>query len=69
MLLFTLDEMRSFFEGCLKVDGGPDSKFGFGFDTVKRIVQTRGDQQRKHSEFTHHLLERRLPLLRAHFDA
>lgn len=69
MLLFTLTEMQTFFDTCLKVDGGPDGKFGFGFDTTKKIVQTRGDQQRKYSEFTHHLLERRLQMLRQHFDA
>lgn len=68
MLLFTYPEMKDFIDNCLKVEGGPDGKFGFGFDSIARIVQTRGDQQRRGREFTDHLLQRRLRLLRSHFD-
>ena len=69
MLLFTLVEMKELIDHCLNVGGGADGKFGFGFNTVDKIVQTRGDQQRRAIEFTHHLLHKRVQLLRDHLDA
>lgn len=69
MLLFTKAEMKSFIKSCINVGGGPDTKFGFGFDTLAKVVQTRGDQQRRRRDFTDRLLSKRVQLLRAHLDA
>ena len=69
MLLFTFKEMKAFMSNCLMVKGGDDRQFGFGFDTENRIVQTRGDQHRKQTEFTDHLLKKRAGLIEAHLSA
>jgi hypothetical protein len=66
MLLFTYDEMKEFMSNCLKVRGGSDRQFGFGFNNEDCIVQTRGDQQRRNIEFTEYLLRRRTHLIEAH---
>lgn len=68
MLLFTFAEMKQFIENCNNVGGGPDGKFGFGFDTEAKIVQTRGNQARGPNDFTDHLLRKRLHLLHERVD-
>jgi hypothetical protein len=68
MLLFAYGEMKEFMTNCLKVAGGDDRQFGFGFDTEDCIVQTRGDQQRRQKEFTEHLLRKRTQLIEKHLD-
>lgn len=68
-LLFTIEEMRSFMTACLTVGGKDDRMFGFGFDSEREIVQTRGDKDRQGKNFTHHLLNNRVGLLRAKLGA
>ena len=63
-LLFTLQEMKDFMSTCLTVGGKPDGKFSFGFNDDSRIVQTRGDQDRRSKDFTRYLLDKRIGLLR-----
>ncbi|HNQ88398.1 MAG TPA: hypothetical protein PKM73_07290 [Verrucomicrobiota bacterium] len=64
ILLFTNREMRAFMARCLTVSGQPDRMFGFGFNEPHAVFQTRGDQHRRLADFSHHLLDRRLDLLR-----
>ncbi len=59
ILLFTHAEMRRFLRRVKTVGGKPDRMFGFGFNHAGEAVQTRGDQHRRHLDFSHHLLERR----------
>lgn len=59
-LLFTQAEMKKFMASCLTVGGQPDRMFGFGFNSDRRIFQTRGDQKRRGREFTQFLLEERI---------
>lgn len=63
-LLFTLREMKDFMSSCLTVGGQHDRMFGFGFDDEKKIVQTRGDKDRLHKEFTSYLLNNRIALIK-----
>jgi hypothetical protein len=63
-LVFTNAEMRKFLATCEKVRGGPDKMFGFGFDDSTQVFQSRGDPKRQSTEYSHHLLERRLPEIR-----
>lgn len=67
-LLFTLAEMRDLMASCLTVGGAPDRMFGFDFDTEATIVQTRGDQKRRHVDYTDHLLSNREGLLKNFLD-
>lgn len=63
-LLFTQEEMKSFMASCLTVGGKHDKMFGFGFDDVRRVVQTRGDRHRQFKDFTGFLLANRIALLK-----
>ena len=65
VLVFTHDEMALFLASVKTVGGTRDKMFGFGFDTPKNIQQTRGDQQRRYLEFTQHLLEHRVEMLKS----
>lgn len=67
-LLFSNAEMRAFMANCLTVSGKPDGMFGFGFDESDAVFQTRGDSTRRLTDFSDHLLERRVHLLRAALD-
>jgi hypothetical protein len=67
-LLFTKEEMRGFMANCLTRAGQPDRMFGFGFDDPRAVFQTRGDQNRRLRDFSDHLLETRLPLLKSVLD-
>jgi hypothetical protein len=67
-LMFPLAEMQELMASCVTVGGRPDGKFGFGFDTEAKIVQTRGDQRRQYRDYTDHLLHRSAALLRAHLE-
>jgi hypothetical protein len=58
-LLFNNREMRSFISSLKTVKGKPEGKFGFGFDSVKKVCQTRGDETRSLKDFTGHLLDNR----------
>jgi hypothetical protein len=68
-LLFTLAEMQDLMSSCQTVSGTPDRMFGFDFDTEARIIQTRGDQKRRHLDFTDHLLGKRAGLLTSFLDS
>lgn len=63
-LLFTQDEMKEFMTSCLTVGGTPDKMFGFGFSDETRVVQIRGDKNRRHKDFTGWLLDSRVQLLK-----
>ena len=54
---------------CLTVGGKDDKMFGFDFDNEQKIVQTRGDKDRQGTDFTDHLLNNRVGLLRAKLGA
>jgi hypothetical protein len=59
-LVFTSQEMKNFMSNCFAVNGNPDRMFGFGFDDETKIIQTRGDKDRKYIDFTDFSLERRI---------
>jgi hypothetical protein len=63
-LLFTNKEMQRFLDNCLTVSGNPDRMFGFGFDDPAAVFQCRGDQDRMQRDFSDHLLDRRVEMLR-----
>jgi len=63
-LVFTYSEMKAFMDSVEKVGGGPDRMFGFGFDTEQKVVQTRGDPERRERDLTDRLFETRLPKIR-----
>lgn len=67
-LLFTQKEMKNFMSSCLTVGGKPDRMFGFGFSDESRVVQTRGDKDRRYKDFTGLLLDNRVHLLRRKLD-
>lgn len=64
-LLFTRHEMKKFMTSCLTVGGQPDRMFGFGFDGPTKVFLTRGDQRRRLTDYSDHLLDARIGLLRA----
>lgn len=68
-LLFTGAEMKNFMDSCLTVSGKPDRMFGFGFDSDAKIVQSRGDQKRREIDYTDHLLQNRVGLLKRFLGA
>lgn len=60
-LIFSRDEMRQLIANCNTVGGKPDRMFGFGFnDDMSRVVLNRGDKDRSGTDYSTHLLERRL---------
>jgi hypothetical protein len=64
VLMFTQAEMRSFM-ALVKTRGGkPDKMFGFGFDSAKRIILTRGDQHRTMKDYSSFLLQSRIDEVR-----
>lgn len=63
-LLFTQEEMKKFMAKCLTRGGKPDRMFGFGFDDERKVVQTRGDKDRRFKDFTRFLLSKRISLLK-----
>jgi len=64
ILVFSHEEMSRFLASVKTVRGKRDKMFGFGFDTPSRIEQTRGDQLRRFKDYTDHLLEQRVAMLR-----
>jgi hypothetical protein len=68
-LLFTRDEMKEFLLSCLTVGGQPDQMFGFGFDQPTKVFLTRGDQKRGLKDYSSHLLDARMSLLRTSLNA
>ena len=56
--------MSDFIESCKTVQGNPDRMFGFGFNDGRKIVQTRGDQNREFRDYTDHLLEKSVEKIR-----
>ena len=64
-LLFTQQEMKDFMSSCRTRGGKPDRMFGFGFDDERKVVQTRGDKDRRFKDYTQFLLMKRIPLLKA----
>lgn len=63
-LLFTRQEMKDFISSCLTVKNTPDGKFAFAFNDLDKVVQTRGDSERRSLDFTDHLLDNRIALLK-----
>ena len=63
-LLFTQHEMKKFMVSCLTRAGKQDRMFGFGFDDERKVVQTRGDQDRQLKDFTQFQLSKRIALLK-----
>ena len=65
ILLFTQREMRLFMRSVRTVKGKPDRMFGFGFDEPRHVYQTRGDKNRRGHDYSPHVLERRVGMLRS----
>ena len=65
ILLFTQGEMRRFLRSVRTVAGKPDQMFGFGFDEPRHVYQTRGDRRRRGRDYSMHLLEQRVGMLRS----
>jgi hypothetical protein len=63
-LLFTQQEMKNFMSSCRTRGGKPDRMFGFGFDDERKVVQTRGDKDRRFKDYTRFLLSMRISLLK-----
>ena len=63
-LLFTQTEMKSFMASCRTRAGKPDRMFGFGFDDEHKVVQTRGDKDRRFKDYTGFSLSRRISVLK-----
>jgi hypothetical protein len=63
-LLFTNKEMRTFMANCKTVGGKSDPMFGFGFNDLSKVIQTRGDMKRSRRDFTKHLLEHKITELK-----
>lgn len=61
--------MKEFLLSCLTVGGQPDQMFGFGFDEPTKIFLTRGDQKRGLRDYSSHLLDARMGLLRTSLNA
>lgn len=59
-LLFTRDEMKSFFTKCRTRQGKPESMFYFAFDKPEEVYQTRGIQEGTQQDCSHFLLDRRI---------
>ena len=68
-LLFTRAEMNAFMATCLTVGGKPDQMFSFGFDEPTKVFLTRGDQKRGLKDYSSHLLDARMGLLRKSLNA
>lgn len=64
VLVFSQAEMKRFLRAVRTVGGKPDRMFGFGFDTVGEVFQTRGDSTRGHRDFSDHLLRKGVGRLR-----
>ena len=64
VLLFSNREMRQFINGVRTKTGKPDMMFGFGFDSISKIILTRGDQHRNNPDYTDYLLEKRIDELK-----
>lgn len=69
ILLFTQLEMAQFMASVKTRRGTRDKMFGFGFSSPEQVVQLRGDQERLRTDFTAHVLERRLQVLADHLRA
>jgi hypothetical protein len=67
-LIFTRDEMKVLMTSCLTVGGKPDKMFGFGFDDLSNVVQTRGDKDRRMKDYSDHLMDKRINMIRAHLE-
>ncbi len=63
-LLFTRAEMRVFMDNCKTVQGTMDRMFGFGFDDTNKVVLTRGDMERKSTDYADYVLDKRIAKLR-----
>jgi hypothetical protein len=63
LLIFDNQEMIKFINNVKTVKGKPDRMFGFGFNNKKRIVLTRGSQNRNEVEYTQYLLENRIDFI------
>jgi hypothetical protein len=59
-ILFTNEEMQQFFNDCKTKSGKPDSMFGFGFNDLSKIVQTRCNIEKTIKNYANFLLEKRL---------
>ena len=69
VLVFTHAEMVEFLASVKTIGGKRDKMFGFGFDTPKRIEQTRGDQFKQYRDFTKYLLAKRVDQLKKFLEA
>lgn len=69
VMAFTNREMKRFVDSVKTRKGKPDRMFGFGFDSPLQVIQTRGDQKRSAKEYTSHLLENRLAIIREALEA
>jgi hypothetical protein len=68
-LLFTREEMKTFMASRLTKGGQPDQMFGFGFDEPTKVYLNRGDQGRASQDYSSHLLDARMDLLRKSLSA
>jgi hypothetical protein len=67
ILVFTQTEMRRFLKRVRTVRGRPDRMFGFGFNEASSVYQVRGDQRRRFTDYSKHLLKQRASVLRKFF--
>jgi len=68
-LLFDHEEMKELMSNCRTRSGRPDKMFGFGFDNEKKVVLTRGDEHGSRKDYSHHLLQNRIDVLRNYLSS
>jgi hypothetical protein len=66
LLVFKRKEMAEFIASLRTRGGRVDRMFGFGFDSPKRVLHTRGAVE--HRDVTRYTFEKRVTDLQAHFE-
>ncbi len=59
-LVFSNRQMSEFMANIKTKGGKPDRMFGFGFDTPKEVLLTRGSQSGTHTDYSSHLFASQL---------
>ena len=69
MMLFTREELTNFFSGLRTRAGLPERMFAFGFSGPDAVVLIRGTQDRTQPDFTNHLLNNRIDIVKQRLGA
>lgn len=64
-LVFSNEEMSEFMASIKTKTGKPDRMFGFGFDTPKEVLLTRGSESGTQTDYSSHLFASQLKAVRA----